>query len=171
MKDPTNKLDQQSNEVAIGYHNLANIIYLQDKDFKKAEVLARESLRIRTLLYDDSHENIGHSSDLLACILQAQGNLSSETMKLIEHSLAVDIRTYGPDGVNTAIGYARLGEYYHLLAKDRQTVEKRVDYLRLSFSNFKEAHRINSKTLGPNNEKTLKFSSQILVISNKLSKA
>jgi tetratricopeptide (TPR) repeat protein len=171
LKDPMNKLDQQSNDVARGYHNLANIIYLQNKDFKKAEILARESLRIRTLLYDDSHENSGHSSDLLACILQAQGNLSSETKKLIEHSLAVDIRTYGPDGVNTAVGYARLGQYYHLLAEVRQTVEKRVEYLRLSHSKFKEALRINSKTLGPNNEKTLKFSSDLLFISNKLSKA
>lgn len=172
-------MDQQSEEVAKGYHILAQVISLQKKDFEKAETLARESLRIRSKIYDDSHENIGYhenlgqSSDLLACILLKQDNLGDETKELMERSLAVDIQTYGPgpNGINTAVGYARLGEYYHLLAEAQQTAEKSVEYLRLSHSKIEKALRINTNLLGPNNERTMKFSCDLSVISSKLLKA
>eukprot|EP00596_Hydrurales_sp_CCMP1899_P007459 CAMPEP_0119051712 /NCGR_PEP_ID=MMETSP1177-20130426/73245_1 /TAXON_ID=2985 /ORGANISM="Ochromonas sp, Strain CCMP1899" /LENGTH=183 /DNA_ID=CAMNT_0007031023 /DNA_START=659 /DNA_END=1208 /DNA_ORIENTATION=+ len=48
LKDPANGLDQLSEEVAYGYYNLANVIHQQEGDLVKAEMLARESLRIRT---------------------------------------------------------------------------------------------------------------------------
>jgi hypothetical protein len=90
---------------------------------------------------------------------------------LIERSLAIDIQTYGPNGVNTAVGYARLGEYYHRLAEAKENVEKRVEYLRLSHLKIKEALRINTKTLGPSNERTINFLYDLSIISSKLSKA
>jgi hypothetical protein len=49
LKDPANKLNQQSEEVAIGYYNLANVIIQQKQgDLVKAEMLARKLLLIRT---------------------------------------------------------------------------------------------------------------------------
>jgi tetratricopeptide (TPR) repeat protein len=70
MKDLANGLDQQSEEIAIGYYNLANVIYQQKGDVVKCEMLGRESLRIRTLLHNDHHVHIGSSARLLALILQ-----------------------------------------------------------------------------------------------------
>jgi hypothetical protein len=139
LKDSMNKLDQQSEEVAKRYHNLAHAIFLQKENLKKAENLTRETLSIRSQLYEDSHENVGHTSDLLACILQSQDNFGNETKELIERSLAVDIRTSGAYGVNTTVGYARLGKYYHRLAEARQTRERIIEYLRLSHFKYEEA--------------------------------
>jgi hypothetical protein len=57
--------------------NLADVIFQQDRDL--AEELARESLRIRTLIYGSNHQNVGQCSILLALILRAQGKLGDET--------------------------------------------------------------------------------------------
>jgi hypothetical protein len=46
LRDKKNGTDQESEAVAEGAHNLANVIYRQKGDLIKAEKLARESLRI-----------------------------------------------------------------------------------------------------------------------------
>jgi hypothetical protein len=69
----TNGIDDNDATIATGAYNLADIIYRQHGDLIRAEELARESLRIRTLVYDSSHNHIGISCSLLASILGAQG--------------------------------------------------------------------------------------------------
>jgi hypothetical protein len=39
LKDPANGLDQESEELAIGYYDLGNVIYKQQGDMVKAELL------------------------------------------------------------------------------------------------------------------------------------
>jgi hypothetical protein len=89
--------------VANGYYNLGNVIEEQNKDLMRAEMLARESLRIRARLYGIDHYYGGGSITLLAGILRKQGNLGAEVKELFESSLAIDVKHEGPDGINTSI--------------------------------------------------------------------
>jgi hypothetical protein len=171
LKDSANGLDQQSEAVAKGYYDLGNVISQQEGgDLLKAETLVRESFRIRTSLYDADHKQVAMSTGLLASILRSQGNLGSETKELHERSLVSDIRNYGPEGINTGISNFNLGTFYRLRADWNQTAEMRKENLLLSKSKYKEALRICTKILGPDNPKTIKASSIFSLISRKLSK-
>jgi tetratricopeptide (TPR) repeat protein len=171
LKDPGNGLDQQSEAVANGYYDLGNVINQQKGDYVKAEELARESLRIRNRLYDAHHQLVGMSTSLLASILQSQGNLGGETQELYERSLAIDIRNWGSEGVNTAASYFNMANFYNIRAEVSQTVERKKDCLQLSESKYKESLRIYSKVLGPDSPRTIGASSQLSIISRKLSEA
>jgi tetratricopeptide (TPR) repeat protein len=169
LKDPKNGVNQNSEEVAQGYSDLGNVIYLQGGDYLKAETLIRESLRIRSLLNDNEHQNVGLSVGLLASILKAQGKLGNETKELMDRSLAIDTKHFGPDGVNTAISTARIGAFYHQLAETTsQSADSKINYLRLSETSFKEALRINMKTRGPNHSGTMDVSSKLSIVSLRL---
>jgi hypothetical protein len=109
--------------VAIGSYNLANVIHRQDGDLLKAEELAREALRIRSLIYISADDRIGGSCDLLARILQSQGKFEDETQGLFERALAICIRNEGPYGVNTAISNINIGNYYLQFARIQPTVD------------------------------------------------
>jgi tetratricopeptide (TPR) repeat protein len=142
LKDPGNKVDQQSEEVATGY-NLADVINQQEQgNLVKAEMLVRESLRIRARIFHNDDPHVGASTGLLAKILQLQGNLCNETKELYERSLAIDIKNEGPEKINAAAANGRLGIFYHQLAKSQQNAETRKDHLQLSRSKYKEAVRI-----------------------------
>jgi tetratricopeptide (TPR) repeat protein len=169
LKDPANGLDQQSEAVAKGHCDLESVITRQMGDFVKAEMLVRESLRIRTSLYDADHTLVAMSVGLLANILQSKGNLGSETKELHERSLVSDIRNCVPEGINTAITNSNLGNFYSLRADGSQSAEMRKENLLLSKSKYKEALRIYTKALGPNNRRTFYASSIISLISRKLS--
>jgi tetratricopeptide (TPR) repeat protein len=171
LKDPANKVDQQSEEVARGYYNLANVINQQKGDLVKAEMLARESLRILIQLFDNNHPHVGISNGLLGNILQSQGNLGNETKELFERSLAINIKSDGPDGLNTAVSYNCFGDFYHQLAESQQIPEAKKEYLHLSQSKYKEALRLCAKAYGPNNLRTVQTSSILSSISRKLSEA
>jgi hypothetical protein len=158
--------------VALGYHNLATIIHQQGGDFVKAEMLIRESLRIRTRLFEYDDMFIGESSSLLALILQSQKNLGSETKKLFELSLLIDTKHHGTDGINTAISYANLGTFYRNLSERLlDTAKIRKAHLSLAQSNFKEAVRINTKIFGLRDPRTIEFVSVLSSITRKLSEA
>jgi hypothetical protein len=160
LKDPNNGLDQQSEAVAKGYYDLANVIMVQKGDLVKAEKLVRESLRIRVLI--NSNNNFAENSiSLLASILMIQGKLGSETKELFEQSLAISIRNYGPDGTNTAIDHFNFGIYNRQLASKQQTISKRKEYFSLSEIEFKEALRIYTKVYGLDDPKTLQYSSEL----------
>jgi tetratricopeptide (TPR) repeat protein len=167
LKDPANGLDQQSEAVATGYYDLGNVMNDQKVDFAKAEMLVRESLRIRTSLYDADHTLVGMSVGLLATILQSQGNLGSETKELHERSLVSDIKNFGLEGINTAATSFNLGTFYNLRADGSQTAEMRKENLSLSKFKYKEALRIYTKALGPNNPRTIYVSSVYSLISRK----
>jgi tetratricopeptide (TPR) repeat protein len=170
LKDPGNGLDQQSEAVARGYYDFGDVIYQQQGDLVKAEKLTRESLRIRTRLYDNNHANVGLSVGLLASILQSLGKLGRETLEFYERSLAIEIKNYGLEGINTATSNFNLGFFYHNRAENSHTAEKRKDDLRLSESFYKEAERIRIKIYGPDNPGTVRAASQLSITSHELSK-
>jgi hypothetical protein len=89
LKDPANKVDQESEAVAEGYYNLGMVIEAQNKDLVRAEMLAREALRIRAQLHGNNHCHVGESIGLLARILRKQGNLGIVVKELFERSLAI----------------------------------------------------------------------------------
>jgi tetratricopeptide (TPR) repeat protein len=173
LKDPMNALDQESEAVAKGYYHLAQVIDKQimneqQGDSVKAEMLARESLRIRTQLNGNDHPSVGTSSALLANILKRQSNLGNETKELFERSLAINMKHCGPDGLNTANSFINIGKLYYLsatLPKFRRNVETRKEHLRLSIFSYKEAVRIRTKALGPDNPKTLEAECSLRIVS------
>jgi tetratricopeptide (TPR) repeat protein len=169
LKDSGNGLDQQSEAVAKGYHGLGRVIYKQKGDLVKAEKLARESLRIWTRLYGGDHAHVGVSSSLLARILQAQSKLGSETKELCERSLAINIKNFGSEGLNTAASNNNLGSFYHLQAEASLSAGIRKEHLALSFSKLNEALRIYTKLFGTDHPDTVQVSSQLSIISYKLS--
>jgi hypothetical protein len=165
LKDPKNGLDQQSEEMARGYYDLAMVLN-RDKggDLVKAENLARESLRIRSLLYNDVHIYISYNTALLASNLMLQGKLGSETRGLFERSLAIIIANSGPDATNTAITCTKLGSYYQIAnikLKGVLTSETKEEYSRLSKLRFTEAHRIYTKIFGPNHPSTMEVTTTL----------
>jgi len=171
LKDPANGLDQESEAVANGYYNLANVIDAQEGDLVKAEMLARESLRIRTRAYGNNHVNVGISCHLLGGILMSQNNLGNKTMELFERSLANDTKYYGPNVTNTAISNFNLGLFYHRLAYKQQIARREIEYLCLSKSKYEEAARIYTKIYGSDNQQTIGASSKLSLISRRLSEA
>jgi hypothetical protein len=72
LKDTKNGLDQQSEAVAKGYYDLGNVLFKQKRNFVKAEMLVRESLRIRVFLFNDDDFSVGSTTGLLGGILVAQ---------------------------------------------------------------------------------------------------
>jgi tetratricopeptide (TPR) repeat protein len=166
LKDPANKVDRQSEEVARGYHNLAEVISQQEHgDLVKAEMLARESLRIRTWIFHNNHSRVGISIGLLGNILQSQGNLGNETKELFERSLAIYTKSDGPDGLNTAASNINVGIFYEKKAGSQQTTEAKKEYLHLSQSKYKEAMRIYRKVFGPDDPRTIRASSALSALS------
>jgi tetratricopeptide (TPR) repeat protein len=168
LKDPANGLDQESEAVAKGYYSLASVINSQKGDLVKAEMLTRESLRIRTLIYGNDHTDVKLSSSLLARLLMSQGDLGDETMELFESSLANDTKNYGPDGTNVAVSNYNLGNFYHCLAYEQQIVRREIEYLCLSKSKFKEALRIYTNIFGPDHPQTIEASSNLSIVLQKL---
>jgi tetratricopeptide (TPR) repeat protein len=168
LKDPGNGLDQESEAVANGYYDLGLVINQQKGDHVKAEKLVRESLRIRSRLHDAHHQYLGVSIGLLACILQSQGNLGSETKELHERALAIDLKNYGSEGVNTAISTFNMGDFYYLRAYESQTTET---HLLLAETMYKESLRIYTKIYGPDHPETVKTSSRLNFTSRRLSEA
>jgi hypothetical protein len=81
----------------------------------KAEMLVRELLRIRSLLYDVDYPMLGHNTGLLGSILLSQKKTNSETKELLERSLAIDKRHCGPEGLNTAGSFVKMGSFYQEL--------------------------------------------------------
>jgi hypothetical protein len=137
----------------------------------KAEKLIRESLHIRSYLYDAHHHLFGMTLGLLANILQAQGNLGSETEELHERALAIHIKNFGSEEVNTAFSNYNIGNFYYLRAQASPTAETKKYHLQLSKSKYKESLRILIVVFGPDNPRTISASSQLSIISRKLSEA
>jgi tetratricopeptide (TPR) repeat protein len=148
LRDPANGLDQNSEEVANGYYDLGNVTNIPGGDFVKAEKLARESYRIRILLYHKDHENVGLSVSLLASTLLSQVKLGDETKELFDRSLAIAVMNYGLDAKRTAVANDNLGSFHDMLA-DRVSVDRKKKHLHLAESFYIEALRIYTKLCGP----------------------
>jgi hypothetical protein len=116
LRDKKNGIDQESEAVALGAYNLADMIYRQKGDWIKAEELARESLRIISLIDYCNQYSVGRTCFLLSNILRGQGELGDETRGLYERCLSIFISVEGPDGPNTASGNFNFGLFYWQLA-------------------------------------------------------
>jgi tetratricopeptide (TPR) repeat protein len=128
LRDSKNGMDQNSEVMALGSYNLANIIYQQDGDFMKAENLARDAVRIRTLI-DSKNHNVGISCDLLGNLLCKQSKLGDETRKIYERALAIFKRSEGPDGINSATGNQDFGTYYTAYTRFKKEVYPSIQSL------------------------------------------
>jgi hypothetical protein len=136
----------------------------------KAEELARESLRITSLINDSNHHRVGMTCSLLASILSGQGQLGDETRGLYERCLAISIRNEGPDGSNTASVNLNLGNFYCRLAEVQTTVDLEQKQLLLAKFYSEESHRISLKIYGPTHPETVKPASQLAAVSFELSR-
>jgi tetratricopeptide (TPR) repeat protein len=155
LRNKKNEIDQESQAVAERAHNLALVIYQQDGDLVKAEELARESLRITSLIKNSSNDYIGRACTLLAGILMAQGQLGDETRGLYERCLAITILKFGPDGSNNASGNFNLGLFYRQLAEVQTTVHLKQKQLLLAKAYYEESHRISLKMHGSTHTETV----------------
>jgi hypothetical protein len=145
---------------------LADVILRQKGDLLKAEKLARETLRIRTLIHSSDDLSIGSSCDLLARILMSQGTFEDETKRLFERSLAIFIRREGPDGVNTAILNINTGSYFYKLVQRQPTVDTKRKYFLLSMSHIEEGFRIQTKIYGPTHPITVQAAYKLSDVMN-----
>jgi tetratricopeptide (TPR) repeat protein len=169
LRDKKNGIDQESEAVAEGAYNLADVIYRQDGDLIKAEELARESLRITSLLNDSNHYSVGRVCCLLASILDKQGQLGNETRGLYERFLANSIRNLGPDDPETASGNFNLGLFHCQLVKVQTTVDSKQKKLLLAKTYVEESHRIRLKIYGSTHPDTVAAAFQLATVLNKLS--
>jgi hypothetical protein len=65
LKDPKNKINQESEQIAFGAHSLAGVLFKQWEDLVKAEELSRHALRIRMKIQSES-QLVGMTCNLLA---------------------------------------------------------------------------------------------------------
>jgi hypothetical protein len=169
LRDRKNGMDQEGEEVAIGSHNLADVIHRQEGDLLKVEELAREALRIRSLKCSGDDHKISVNCILLAQILQSQGKFGDETKRLFERSLAIFIRREGPDGVNTAISNINIGNYFYELARRQPRVDTMRKKNLISKLYIEEAFRIRAKIHGPTNPNTVQVASILSDVLSALS--
>jgi hypothetical protein len=168
LRDKKNGIDQESEAVAEGAYNLANVIFQQDGDLIKAEELARESLRIRSLIFDSNHQSVSISCNLVANILRKQSKLGDETRVLFERFLAISIRNEGP--ANTAAANSNLGLFYYQLSHEQATLNVQQAQLLLAKSHHEEAYRIRSKIYGPTHPETVFTASNLADVTSVLSR-
>jgi hypothetical protein len=137
----------------------------------KAEKLVRESLRIRTRLHGGDHAQVGMSSSILARILQVQGKLGIETKELYERSLAIIIKNFGLEGINTAASNFNLGNFYYRQVEGSLSAGIRKERLSLSVTKFNEALRIYTKFFGLDHPDTVRASSKLSIVTREQSEA
>jgi hypothetical protein len=166
LRDKKNGIDQESEAVAKGAHNLANVFYRQEGDLIKAEELARESVRISTLKHNE--DTLGNYRDLLARIMVSQGNFGDETRELYATSLAFCIKSEGLDGINTAAANINMGCFHRLAAEKQPTIDSKRVQLLLAKSFYEEGLRIKSKTHNPSHSIIVTVSSQLARIIREL---
>jgi hypothetical protein len=170
LRDKKNGIDQESEAVAEGAYDLADVTYGQNGDLMKAEEHARESLRIFSLINDNDYHNVGKACGLLANILRLKNQLGDEMRGLYERHLVISIRYGGSDGSNTAARNFDLGSFYRQLAGVQTTVDLKQKQLLLGKACFEESYRISLKIYGLTHTETVDAASQLADISSELSR-
>lgn len=155
LRDKKNGIDQESECVAKGAYNFADILHRLEKNLIKAEGLVRESIRIRFRLFGSGHSLEGLGCILLARILRLQQKLGDETKDQLERSLAVFMRNEGIDGANTACSNNNIAEFYYQLATVQTTLDGKRTQLLLAKKYFDEGIRIQTKLFDPTHPNTL----------------
>jgi tetratricopeptide (TPR) repeat protein len=161
LRDKKNGIDQEGSEVANGACNLADVIFHQEGDLKKAEELAREALRIKTISYSSENHAASKSCDLSAQILSAQNDFGDKTRVLFQRCLAIFVRNEGPNEFNTALANLRIGRFYYQLSRIQTAVDSFRAQLPLAQSHFEESLRIYLKIHGPSYPPAVSTSEQL----------
>jgi hypothetical protein len=171
LRDKKNGINQESENVAFGAFNLANVILRQNGagDLVRAEFLARESLQIRNLIYGSNHVNVGLSCELVANILRAQNKLGDETKDLYERYIAISIQNDGLEGTNTATGNFNIANFYYMLARSQLTRDLKQTNLLLAKSHFEKALCTYTQTYGSAHPDTVETKSRLTFILRELS--
>lgn len=171
LRNPMNEVNQESEEVARGYCDLASALHGDDEneDLIRAETLVRESLRIRVLIFGNDHICTGHSISLLAQIMSSEGKLGDETKSMYERALANYIRNQGPDALNTSITSSNLGNFHYKLSRTNTCAERKKELLGLSKAYYTEAVRILTKIFGIAHPRSTEFVHRLSDISRELS--
>jgi tetratricopeptide (TPR) repeat protein len=170
LRDVKNGMDQEGEEVAMGAYNLVDVILRQDDgDLKKAEKLARDSLRIRTRLYGSNHRSIGTNCLLLGRILLKQVKYGDETKELFERSLAIFVMNDGPDGAITAAGNITISQSHYKLAMIQSIMSIKRTQLLLAKSYAEEGVRIETKIHNPTHPNRVGAASALSNILRELS--
>mmetsp|Transcript_11679 Transcript_11679/g.11322 ORF Transcript_11679/g.11322 Transcript_11679/m.11322 type:complete len:469 (+) Transcript_11679:96-1502(+) len=168
LKDKKNGIGQETEDVARGAFNLAEVIFKQQNgNWIKAEKLAREAISIRSCLVGNDHGIVGVSCNLLSKILRSQNKLGDETKKLHERSLEIFTKVEGPDGINTASVNFSMGTYHRDIAMSSSFDTKRAQLL-LAKKYVTEAVRIYSKRYSPTHQNTIHATSELADILKSL---
>jgi hypothetical protein len=163
-------MDQEGEEMAQGAFNLADVIYRQAGDLVNAEKLARESLRIRSKIFEKDSAVMCGSYHLLANILRVQSKLGDETKGLYDRSLRISIINEGKDASITAIRTMNFGLFYVELANIQPTAPLRREQLLQAKSHIFEGNRIFLKLYGPMHPTSINSASQLATATTELSK-
>jgi tetratricopeptide (TPR) repeat protein len=146
----TRPFDTESMDVADAAQYLANVTYklicrdgAEDSETMEAEMLSRKSLRIKEKLYGTNHCIIVNSKICLSNVLSIEGNHDDERKLLLEQCLAINIRRYGIDNVDTAIVNTGLANFHKEIARKLPHGNARTEQLRISDLYRKEQLRIN----------------------------
>eukprot|EP00596_Hydrurales_sp_CCMP1899_P005372 CAMPEP_0119046044 /NCGR_PEP_ID=MMETSP1177-20130426/44045_1 /TAXON_ID=2985 /ORGANISM="Ochromonas sp, Strain CCMP1899" /LENGTH=421 /DNA_ID=CAMNT_0007018647 /DNA_START=219 /DNA_END=1484 /DNA_ORIENTATION=+ len=159
LRNKSHGVNQESEEVALGYYDLANTILRRpDGDLDRVEQLAREAYRIRNKLNDGL--KIGASANLLANCLKAQGKLN-EALDLYKLFLYISDRDQGPDSANASAVNANLSTLYSDLACKDLDEDTRNEHLCISKSYIKEAVRIARIVNCPGHSKTVDYEERL----------
>ena len=169
LRDHKNGMDQESEDVAMGAYNLADVILRQNGELIKAEKLARESIRIRAQLFGSDYCTVGMCCGLLANILLSQGKLGDETRILFERSLAISFQTQGPNAQDTAVCNIHLGQYHQNLVREQLTLESKREQLLISKGYLEEGVRIDIMIFGATHPDTLSDASELNIVLYMLS--
>ena len=154
--------------MATGAYNLANVILQQIGDTIESEELARECLRIRSVIFGSDHHIVGTTCDLLAKILCSQLKFGNETRGLYERCLAISLKHTGPDGYNFGVANNSIGMFYQKLAGIQLTIDLKRTQLLLAKFHLEECLRIYSKLYGPTHSINLNAESVLASILSEL---
>eukprot|EP00596_Hydrurales_sp_CCMP1899_P005726 CAMPEP_0119052570 /NCGR_PEP_ID=MMETSP1177-20130426/73828_1 /TAXON_ID=2985 /ORGANISM="Ochromonas sp, Strain CCMP1899" /LENGTH=425 /DNA_ID=CAMNT_0007032189 /DNA_START=251 /DNA_END=1528 /DNA_ORIENTATION=- len=161
LRDKKNGIDQNSEEVALGAFNLADLMLLRKGDLTKAEGLARECLRIRSLVYGSNHFNIGNACGLLARVLRQQGHFGDETRGFYERALAITQGNEGADGVNVGSISTNIGSFFYESARVQTATDLKREQQMLGKFHYENGYRIYLKLYGANHPDTKLIASQM----------
>jgi len=170
LKDHKNGIGLEGVEVAEGAYNLADVIHKQNGDLSRAELLARESLRIRCRLPGNRTAMIGRSCTQLAKILTSQKNFGDETKQLMERSICLFISDEGLEGANVSSSNLNFAIFYRQLAVKQSTVDLKRKFLLLAKKYSEEGSRIAAKIYASNHSNYIYATWQLTTIISELSK-
>ena len=112
----------------------------------KSIALARNALEINTQLFGTEHDDVAHSMDLLASVLQSFNDIDDdEVLRLYEQAIAIYVTLYGSSHMTVGSCEDNLGLAYSNRAKrayNAHDLDRELTNLQLALTHNREAARI-----------------------------